>query len=162
MNDKRFADGSADKEPACNAGDAREEGSIPGLGRSPGGGNGNPLQCSCLTNPMNRGAWWVTVPGVTKNQTRLSDWEHKWAIKGSRKAMWLSQGYSKGANLRADCRSRPGSWVWIFLYQFFSLVEMAEHLKCTVFCANSEILMFQSITLTSCIFAIWKNKSMPL
>ena len=73
MNDKLFADGSADKESACNAGDAGEEGSIPGLGRSPGGGNGNPLQCSCLRNPMNRGAWWVTVRGVTKNQTRLSD-----------------------------------------------------------------------------------------
>ena len=40
--------------------------SIPGSGRSPGGGNGNPLQCSCLENPMDRGAWWATVHGVTK------------------------------------------------------------------------------------------------
>ena len=49
-----------------------ETGSIPGLGRSPGG-NGNPLQYSCLENPMDRGAWWATVHGVTKSQTQLSD-----------------------------------------------------------------------------------------
>ena len=50
-----------------------DPGSVPELGRSPGEGNGNPLQYSCLENPMDRGAWWVTVPGVTKSQTRLSD-----------------------------------------------------------------------------------------
>ena len=50
-------------------------GSIPGSGRSPGGGNGNPLHCSCLENPMDRGAWWATVRGVPKSLTRLSD-EH--------------------------------------------------------------------------------------
>ena len=54
----------------CNAGDL---GSIPGLGRSPGEGNGSPLQYSCLENPMDREAWWVTVHGVEKCQTRLSD-----------------------------------------------------------------------------------------
>ena len=54
----------------CNAGDL---GSIAGLGRSPGEGNGNPLQYSCLENPMDRGAWWATVHGVTKSQTQLSD-----------------------------------------------------------------------------------------
>ena len=52
---------------------ARDPGSIPGLGRSPGGGHGNPHQYSCLQNPMDRGAWWATVHGVTKSQTRLSD-----------------------------------------------------------------------------------------
>jgi len=55
---------------ACNTGDL---GSIPGLGRSPGEGNGNPLQYSCLENPMDGGAWWATVHGVAKSQTRLSD-----------------------------------------------------------------------------------------
>ena len=45
---------------------------IPGLKRSPGGGNDNPLQYSCLENPMDRGAWWATVHGVMKNQTELS------------------------------------------------------------------------------------------
>ena len=52
-----------------NAGDIRDAGLIPGLGRSPGGGHGKPLQYSCLRNPMDRGAWRATVPEVTKNQT---------------------------------------------------------------------------------------------
>ena len=56
-----FPDGSAAKESACNAGDAGDLGSIPGLGRFPGAGNGNPLQYSCLENPMDRGAWWAMV-----------------------------------------------------------------------------------------------------
>ena len=57
------------KNPPPNAGDVREVGSIPGLGRSPGEGNGNPLQYSCLENPMDRGVWWATVHGVVKSQT---------------------------------------------------------------------------------------------
>ena len=52
---------------------AGNTGLIPGLRRSPGEGNGNPLQFSCLRNPMHRGAWWATVRGVTKSQTRLSN-----------------------------------------------------------------------------------------
>ena len=62
--------GSDSKESACSAGDL---GSIPALGRTPGEGHGNPLQYSCLENPMDRGAWQVTVHGVTKSQTWLSD-----------------------------------------------------------------------------------------
>ena len=62
--------GSEGKEFACNAGNP---GLIPGLGRSPGEGNGNPLQYSCLENSTDRGAWWVTVYGVAKSRTRLSD-----------------------------------------------------------------------------------------
>ena len=61
-----FPGGSAVKNPPANAGDV---GSIPGSGRSPGEGNGNPLQFSCLRNPMDRGDWWATVVGVTKSQT---------------------------------------------------------------------------------------------
>ena len=67
------------KESACNAGDAGDMGSIPGSGRSPGGGHGNPCQYSCLENPTDRGAWGATVYGVTKSQTplkRLSTQEH--------------------------------------------------------------------------------------
>jgi len=52
-----------------NAGDKRDAGLIPGLRKSPGEGNGNPLQFSCLENPMDRGAWWATVPWVAKSQT---------------------------------------------------------------------------------------------
>ena len=57
--------------PPAGAGDARDVGSIPGLGRSPGEGNGNPLQYSCLENPMDRGAWQATVHGVAKSRTQL-------------------------------------------------------------------------------------------
>ena len=61
-----FLDGSEGKESAWNAGDAGDVGLIPGSGRSPGGGNGNPLQYSCLGNPMDRGTWQATVHGVAK------------------------------------------------------------------------------------------------
>ena len=69
------------KNPPANAGDLRDTGSIPGLERSPGGGNGNPLQYSCLENPMDRGAWWATIHGITKSQTGLGDLAHR--IKSS-------------------------------------------------------------------------------
>ena len=65
-----FPGGSVGKESACNAG---EPSSIPGLGRSPGEGNGNPLQYSCLGNPMDRGALWATVHRVTQSHTGLSN-----------------------------------------------------------------------------------------
>ena len=53
----------------ASVGDIRGSGSFPGWGRSRGGGHGNPLQYSCLENPMDRGAWWATVPGVVKSRT---------------------------------------------------------------------------------------------
>ena len=59
------------KNPLANAGDLRDLGLIPGSGRSPGGGHGNPLLYSCLENPMDRGAWQETVHMVTKSQTQL-------------------------------------------------------------------------------------------
>ena len=57
------------KNPPANAGDARDVGSIPGSGRSPGGGHGNLLQYSCLKNPMDRGAWQATVHGAAESDT---------------------------------------------------------------------------------------------
>ena len=65
-----FLGGSDSKESACTV---RDLGSIPGSKRSPGGGNGNPLQYSCLDNPINKRAWRATVYGVAKSQTRLSN-----------------------------------------------------------------------------------------
>ena len=62
------------KNPPDKAEDATDAGLIPGWGRSPGGGNGNPLQHSCLGNPMDRGTWRATVHGVIKSWTRLSDY----------------------------------------------------------------------------------------
>ena len=68
-----FPGGSDGNESACKAGDIRNVGSIPALGRSPEEGNGNPLQYSYLENPMDRGAWHATVHGVAKSRTRLSN-----------------------------------------------------------------------------------------
>ena len=68
-----FPGGSEGKASACSAGD---QGSIPGSGRSPGEGNGNPLCYSCLENPMDGETWQATVHGVAKSPTRLSDFTH--------------------------------------------------------------------------------------
>ena len=69
-----FPGGTVVKNLPANAGDARDLGSVSGLGRSPGVGSGNPLQYSCLKNSMDRGAWRATVHGVAKSQTRLNDY----------------------------------------------------------------------------------------
>ena len=63
---------SLPSEPPANSGDTRDLGWIPGSGRSPGEGNGNPIQCSCLENTRDRGAWWATVHEVAKSETGLS------------------------------------------------------------------------------------------
>ena len=85
-------------ESACNVGDL---GLIPGLGRSLGEGNGNSFQYSCLENPMDGGAWWATVHGVIRSQTRLSD-SHApapWSVSKQRQ--------SDGLNLGAALFSHP-------------------------------------------------------
>ena len=64
-----FPGGASGKEPACQCRRHKDVGLIPGLGRSPGGRHGNPLQYSCLENPMDRGAWWATVHGVAELDT---------------------------------------------------------------------------------------------
>ena len=71
-----FLGDSVVKNPPANARDTGDVGSIPGSGGSPGEGNGNPLQCSRLENPMDRGAWWPTVQGVAKSWTQLSTCAH--------------------------------------------------------------------------------------
>ena len=74
-----FPGGPSGKEPLVNARDLGEAGLIPGSGSCPGGRHGNPLQYSCLENPIDGGAWWATVHRVTKSQTRLSDLaQHKY------------------------------------------------------------------------------------
>ena len=79
------------KNPPANGGDAKDAGSIPGSGRSPGEGNGNPLQYSCLGNPMDREAWRATVHGISKSWTRLSD----------------SAGGGNGTPLQYSCLENP-------------------------------------------------------
>ena len=77
------------KNPPANAGDSGDLGSMPGSGRPPRGGHGNPLRCSCLESPMGRGAWWATVRGLAKSRTRLNKsigavtWN-----KGSSQCLW--------------------------------------------------------------------------
>ena len=77
ISDQGLPGGSMVKNLPANAEDM---GSVPGSGRSRGGGNGNPLQYSCLENPMDRGAWWATGHGVTKSQTQLRDYTTKHQI----------------------------------------------------------------------------------
>ena len=69
-----FPNGSVGKTSTCNGGATGDVSSIPGSGRSPEVGNGNPPQYSCLENPMDRGVWRATVHGVTESRTRLCDW----------------------------------------------------------------------------------------
>ena len=77
VNIMGFPGGPMMKNPPSNAGDARDVGSIPGSGRSPGERNGNPLQYSCLENSIYREAWQDTITGVKKSQTRLSMHVHE-------------------------------------------------------------------------------------
>ena len=81
-----FPSGSEGKEPACNVGYPR---SIPGLGRSPREGNGNPLQYSCLKNPMDSGAWQATIHGVTKSRTWMNNFTFIIIHPGRWKECWI-------------------------------------------------------------------------
>ena len=80
------------KESVCNAGDTYL---IPGLGRSPGEGNGNELQCSCLENPMDREAWWATVQWVTKDMTQQLNNSNKQELLNTQKKSEVCQSFSR-------------------------------------------------------------------
>ena len=98
--------GSDGKESFCNVGNP---GSIPGSGRSPGEGNGNPLQYSCLENFMGRGAWRTTVHGVSKSQTQLSDQDfHFHVYTQSRVYVYLFKNESQRNTPMSSLRS--GAW----------------------------------------------------
>ena len=94
--------GSEVKASACNVGDL---GSVPGLGRSPGEGNGNPLQYSCLENPMDRGTWQAPVHRVAKSQTQLSNFIftftfilHSTALKKKKMALIIQREKKEHSN----------------------------------------------------------------
>ena len=93
-----------DKEFACQAGGL---GSIPGLGRSPGGGHGNPLKYSCLENPVDRGAWWAAVHRIAQSQTRLKQL-----------SMRACTGEGNGNPLQYSCRKNPrdGEAWWVAVH----------------------------------------------
>ena len=82
------------KEPPCNSGDLN---SIPGLGRSPGEGNGNPLQYSCLENSTDREAWQAMVHGVTNSGTQLSDWHFHFASYNFMRCLLVDDSHISGA-----------------------------------------------------------------
>ena len=82
-----FPGGSVVKNLSTYAGDAEDTDSVPGWGRSPGGGHGTPLQDSFLGNPMDGGAWWAAVHGVAEGQTRLSDFTFTFHLHALEKEM---------------------------------------------------------------------------
>ena len=84
-----FPGGASSKEPSANAGDIRDGSSIPGLGRFPGGGHGNPLQYSCLENPMNRGAWQATVHRLQRVGHNWSNWAQHSTHWNTNISLWL-------------------------------------------------------------------------
>ena len=90
------------KNPPVNAGDSRDAGLTPGSGRSPGRGNGNPLQYSCLGNSRDRGARWVTVTGMAKSRTRLST--HACALLRKRRRQIIEEVWP--SKRRGGMRSR--------------------------------------------------------
>ena len=102
MKKRGFPGGSEVKASTCNVGDL---GSIPGSGRSPAEGNGNPLQYSSLENPMDGGAWWATVHGVTKSRTQLSNFTSLHG-KEMRKSKCLSEEVLKIAVKRREAKSK--------------------------------------------------------
>ena len=96
-----FPGGSNSKVSAYNAGDL---GSLPGSGRSPGEGNGNPLQYSCLENPMDGGSWQSTVPGVAKSRTRLSDFTYSEYTHG--RAVIFKPPFRRSSGEHSQVRSK--------------------------------------------------------
>ena len=95
------------KNPPANGGDVREAGSIPGLGRSPGGGLGNPLQYSCLENPMDRGARWATVPRVAQSWPGLKQLStHAKANVSMMETYYIINSQSKFASLFAETKKK--------------------------------------------------------
>ena len=104
--------GAVVKNPLADAEDVRDVGSVPGLGRSPGVGNGKPLQYSCLDNFVDRDAWQATVHGVTKNWTQLSDWALTRA--------WVSSKW----HVLLRFYDLPASFIW---HHFCVQLEKAIH-----------------------------------
>ena len=120
------------KNPPANAGDVRDVGLIPGSGRSPGEGNGNPLQYSCLENPMERGAWWATVHRVTKSRTRLK---------------WLSTTLDcspPGSSVHGIFQARILDWVAISYARESSWPRDGTHVSC-VCCTGWQILFYWAV-----------------
>ena len=109
-NHEGFLGGSAGKESTCNAGDIRDSGLIPGSGRCPGDGHGNPLQYSCRENPMDRGAWWAIVHGGHR-ESDMTEWFSTAHTENSSTRIWshwiLVTTHRWGTNNRHTVRISP-------------------------------------------------------
>ena len=122
------------KNPPANAGDVRDVDLISGSARSPGGGNGNSLQYSCLENPMDRGAWWATVLGVTESQTWLSDWAHTYIQTLCKSSTLHSPGGSLVNKLTKRKRSKRwqregGDIIWALGISYSWICNNLNHTK---------------------------------
>ena len=124
---------------SCHVGDARDAGSIPGLGRSPGGGNGNSLQYSCQENSMDRGVWRATVHGVVKSWTQLSEHSNVYFV-----IIWYY--FSWEDYFRVDRLSELQLCYYLMnqkVYLFLKLKENTEvHEKIYILIANIRINLF--------------------
>ena len=107
-----FPGGTSGKEPTASAGDIRHSASIPGLGISPGDGNGNPLQYSCLESPMDREAWWAAVYGVVQIRTQLK----QLSSSSSLLSMTMQQ------TPEGSCIDHSSAKHWLWLHPWISLV----------------------------------------
>ena len=107
------------KNLPANAGDVRDQGSIPGLGRSPGEGNGNSLQYSCLEKPMERGAWWATIYRSQRVGHNWSDWEYD--ALGPDELGIGSLGGDGDAQILVRARMVHGVWSQFSLFLFLNL-----------------------------------------
>ena len=125
---------------ACNAGDP---GSIPGLGRAPGEGNGNPLQHSCLENPMDGGAWQAIIYGVTKSRTRLSDFTPSLLMV----FIWVI------SQLQGEWRARERKWDFVF-----RIYGVEAWCFCSLVFTGWVFHFIELVTLLIRIRLLWNNK----
>ena len=118
---------ASDKESACQCKRLIDVGSIPGLGRSPGGVHGNPLQYSCLENPIDREAWWATVHRVEKSWAWLNDLAHthspktkfSWWKQWEKEDKWKGGDRLHGGQFQDQVQHFPCTW---FILTFWSVV----------------------------------------
>ena len=125
-----FPGGLVVKNPPANAGSARDAGLIPGLGRSPGRWNGNPLQCFCLGTPMDREAWWATVDGVTKGSDMIQRLNNRITPKSSGNVLYKAESsaccsvvtYMGGMGAGVGGRSKKEG-IYVYVYSSFTLLH---------------------------------------
>ena len=130
---------------------------IPGWGKSPGEGNGNPLQYSCRGNPMDRGTWWATIYGVAKSRTRLSDFTSLWLINDTKTAEvdWFCEDlqdlleliskkrcpfHHRGLECKIGCQKIPG-----LTGKFGLEIQNKARQRLTEFCQENSLVVANTL-----------------